>query len=252
MSSMHPLAQDALYRLTAEIGDRETLQEFFVRFWGRLEELDRLARRERRRPASQDDLERLDLPLDCGGVLLYRPTVGGMNWLRTKAAEWWGDNVRKYTLALAYVCAHRGKESIASVRRRFAAWMRIKAWAIGTRAGEEALRRAAVSLLPPPDDALAWFYMPGDEACAGMDLAQVALALSKEYGQTPGHWLWEVADDDFWGAFCGMLDQAEAADDKHEDENGWWRLHRRALARCEQALERDVKAWLAREEAHHA
>lgn len=242
---LHGLATEALLRLTRGF-DAAEYRDWIIQFGDRLAELDRIARRETRRPASQDDLERLDLPLDAGrGVLLYRPSVGGMNWLRTKAAEWWGGDVRKYTLALAYVCAHRDKDSIVRVRRRFEAWVRIKAWAVATRCAEETLRRAAISLLPPSDDSSHWFTMLGDGDGEAIDLAAIATAIAGKCGGTPEHWLWEASDDDFWGAWCGLLDRAESADFKHENPRCWFRRHRRAVLKCETALQADTDAWLA-------
>lgn len=251
---MHPLAQDAYIRVSRGM-DAATLSAWTVRFFRDLAELDAIARRESRRPIAQDDLERLDLPLDVGrGVLLYRPSVGGMNWLRTKAAEWWGNDVRKYTLALAYVCAHRDKDSIVTVRRRVAAWLRVKAWAVGTRVSEEALRRAAIALLPPTDDSLKWYAMPddGDGSDADIDLAAIAAAIAEKMGGTPEHWLWETSDDDFWGAWCGLMDKSEAYDREHENPRCWWRRQRRALLKIETALQEDTAAWLAERRAKAA
>ncbi len=251
---LHGLALGALQRLTRGM-DAGEFRAWVVAFFDRIAELDRISRRENRRPVSQDDLERLDLPLDAGrGVLLYRPSVGGMNWLRTRAAEWWGGDVRRYTLALAYVCAHRDKESIVTVRRRVAAWLRIKAWAIGTRVSEEALRRAAIALLPPSDDSLRWYTMPEDGDCADadIDLSAIAAAIAEKMGGTAEHWLWETSDDDFWGAWCGMMDKAEAYDRDHENPRCWWRRQRRALLKVETALQEDTAAWLAERRARAA
>lgn len=250
---LHPLAKDGVIRLTRGM-DAATLAAWWVRFFSEVSELDRIARRENRRPVSQDDLERLDLPLDVGrGILLYRPSVGGMNWLRTRAAEWWGGDVRRYTLALAYVCAHRDKESIVTVRRRVAAWLRIKAWAVRTRVPEEALRRAAVALLPPPDDSIKWYAMPDDGGGDGdVDLAAIAAAIAEKMGGTAEHWLWETSDDDFWGAWCGLMDKSEAFDREHENPRCWWRRQRRALLKCETALKADTAAWLEARRAKRA
>lgn len=242
---IHPLAQDVLLRVTRGMDARE-LRDWIFAFWHRIAEVERIAARETRRPCAQDDLERLDLPIDAGGgVLLYRPSVGGMNWLRTNAAEWWGNDVRRYTLALAYVCAHREKNALATCRTKAGAWLRIKAWAFAARTSEEALRRAALALLPPPDDSLKWFAAPGDSAGDGeeLDLMQVALLLSKKTGQPPEYWLWEASDDDFWGGYCSLLDEAEAQDWKHESPTCWWRRQRRALLKAETELQAATAAW---------
>lgn len=246
---LHPLAQDAYIRLTRNM-EPATAIDWWVAFFDRVAEVDAIARRESRRACSQDDLERLDLPFDCGHeTYLYRPSVGGMNWLRTKASEWWGKDARKYTLALAYVCAHREKNAIAQARTRLGAWARITVWAIKTRVSEEALRRAAIALLPPPDDSISWFAMEGEGNGGGgeADLMAIAATLAKEYGQSPEYWLWEASDDDFWGAFVSIIDRMEAeGDPKHEAPSCWWRRHRRALMKCEQALRADTEAWLAK------
>lgn len=259
--SLHPLAQDALYRLTAPIEDRGRLERFFVRFWNRLEELDRLARREHRRPIAQDDLERLDEPLEVGGVALRRPSVGARNWLAEHAARWWGmkdggqGSPRLFALAVAWAEAQRDAAAFDGARTRAGAWLRIRVWALKVRGSEEALRRAALALLPPPEDSLKWFEEPGDDDDdpEKPDLMGLALALAEKYGGTPGEWLWEKAEDDFWGAVCGLADAAEAAGDpQHDDPSGWWRRHRKAVVRCEQALEADVREWLAAEDAAEA
>lgn len=242
---LHALAQDAFLRVV-QLVPKDDLAAWVVEFAPRLAELDRLARRESRRPAAQDDIERLDLPLVVGRVIrLYRPSVAGMHWLRTKASEWWGGNVRKYTLALAYVCAHREKDALELAQTRLAAAARIKAWAWGTHCGEEVLRRAALSLLPPPDDSVAWFAAPGDGGeDADVDLLAVAGVLAQKCGGSASHWLWEVSDDEFWGAYCGLMDVAEAeGDPKHESPSCWWRRQRRALAECERRLAQDTSAF---------
>lgn len=243
--ALHPLAQDAILRVTRGM-DVAELRQWLFDFGDRVGVLDGIARRESRRPCSQDDLERLDLPLDAGnGVLLWRPSVGGMNWLRTRASEWWGGNVRRYTLALAYVCAHREKNALEACRTRTGAWLRVLAWAVKAGCGEETLRRAALALLPPPDDSLAWFAAPGDGEGDGgeADLAAIAALLARKYGQSPEYWLWEASDDDFWGAYCGLVDEAEARDVKHENPGCWWRRQRRALLKAETELQEATAAW---------
>ena len=247
---LHPLALDAYLRLTEGFAEGD-LHDWIVAFFDRLAELDRIARRETRRPASQDDLERLDLPLDCGnGVLLYRPSVGGMTWLRTRAAEWWGNDVRSYTLALAYVCAHREKDAITAVQRRGSAWLRIKAWAIATRCGEEALRRAAIALLPPEDESSRWFFPPGEDPDGEpIDLGNIAFAIAKHCGKSPAYWLWEASEDEFWTAYCSIIDELEAKDYEHKNPDCWWRRQRRALFKCNMALKADTEKWLAERRA---
>lgn len=122
-----------------------------------------------------------------------------------------------------------------------------------------ALRRAALALLPPPDDSLKWFEEPdapdGEDAGDGRpaDLGALALALAAHFGQSPEYWLWECSDDDFWGAICLMHDEAEAeADRDHRNADGWFLRHRRALARYERALAADVAAWMEAEDAKAA
>ncbi|MBQ7252635.1 MAG: hypothetical protein IJS32_08555 [Kiritimatiellae bacterium] len=244
---LHPLAQDAFYRIVRD-WTKEEVVAFAAAFFGRLREMDDLASRTHRRAASQDDIDRLDLPLVAGGAVLRRPSVAAMEWLRTCAAKWWGKSPRAYTLALAYACAHRDRSAFDRLRSRPRASLRVWAWAVRQRAGEEALRRAAYALLPPPDDSLAWFAPPDDDGDrTPPDLAEVALEIAKACGGTPEHWLWEVAEDDFWNAWLSILDDAEHADAKARDNpESWWRRHRKALAACASALEADAAAWHAR------
>lgn len=247
---LHGLATEALLRLTNGF-DAEEYRDWIIRFGDRLAELDRIARRDTRRPCSQDDLERLDLPLDAGrGVLLYRPSVGGMTWLRTRAAEWWGNDVRRYTLALAYVCAHRDKDAITAVQRRGSAWLRIQAWAIATRCGEEALRRAAIALLPPEDESARWFFPPGENPDGEpIDLGYIAFALAKHCGKAPEYWLWEASEDEFWAAYCSIIDELEAKDYEHKNPDCWWRRQRRAIFKFNAALKADTEKWRAERRA---
>lgn len=249
---LHPLAFDGVNRLTANF-DRETLADFYVRFFGSIRELDVVASRTSRRPCAQDDIERLDLPLVVGRVVLRRPSVGGMEWLRTRASVWWGISTRAYTFALAYACAHRTREEFDLVQSRTMASLRVWMWVLASCASEEALRRAAISLLPPPDDSLAWFSTPGDDydSSSKLDLMAIAMRLATEKGQTCQYWLWEVSNDDFWAAVCDLADKLDAKFNKASLKAGkghadgtWWVLQRRALKRCEDRLEADVKKWL--------
>lgn len=246
---LHPLAQDSLYRLTRDF-DRDTLLKFFVAFHRRIRELDDLARRETRRPAAQDDIDRLDFPLVVGNVTLRRPSCGAMQWLRECAARWWGQSRRTYGIALAYACAHREQEAYDVLQSRWRAARVCWWWACKVKASEEALRRAAIALMPPPDGSLKWFSKPEEQAQDGdrdtPDVGAIAALLAKEYGGTAEGWLWEKADEDFWAAWCGLLDRREAENDpRHDSPESWWRRHRRALAACETALESSVKEWLA-------
>lgn len=246
---LHPLAQDGILRLTADF-DRETLLDFFVDFHGRIRELDAVASRTRRRPCAQDDIERIDAPLAVGKVLLRRPSPGAIEWLRTCASRWWGGDKRVYAFALAYACAHRDQAAMDALRSRAKASLVIWAWAVRSGASEEALRRAALALLPPPDESIDWFADPDAPPPASPDLMDTALALSKEFGGSPSHWIYEVADDDFWGAVCNIYDADEQTKkDAIADPDSWLYRHRRSLARCETALEQDLAAWIARRAA---
>ena len=246
---LHPLAQDGLFRITAHF-DRQTLLDFFVAFHDRIQELDDLAARERRRPCAQDDIDRLDAPLVVGNVAFRRPSAAAMDWLRTCAALWWGESTRAYTFALAFACAHRGEAAYVPLRSRPRASWACWRYCLGIRASEETIRRAALALLPPPDDSLRWFGSADGAPGRAPDLLDIALRLVKVYGQTPAYWLYDVADADFWGAACNVADQADddlnlkaAEAGQSPGEHTWWRLHRRALARCETALEADALAW---------
>lgn len=242
---LHPLAQDGIYRITRDFS-RDDLLAFFVAFHDRIRELDEVARRERRRPASQDDIDRLDLPVVVGSAILRRPSVAAVQWLRECAVKWWGHSSRTYSIALAYACAHREQAAFDALGGRLRARMICWRWALGIRASEEALRRAAIALTPPADDSLSWFASPDDDPeNPAPDLAEVALSLSKHYGGTPAHWTWEVAEDDFWKAVCGIADakDAEREEAVKDDADSWWRRHRRALLACEGALEASAKAW---------
>jgi hypothetical protein len=249
---LHPLAQDGVLRLTADF-DRETLADFYARFFDRIRELDALACRVKRRPCAQDDIDRLDAGLTVGRHVLRRPSAGALDWLRSCASDWWGESTRVYGIALAFACAHRDAATYDRLRQRHKASLVIWAWAIKAGASEEALRRAALSLLPPPDESAKWFADPDDDGheSGHPDLMAIACSLSRCYGQTPSFWLWEVADDDFWGAVCDIQDEAEAkelemarASGKEYGEDCWWRRHRRALVKCETALEESVAYWL--------
>ena len=245
---LHPLAQDGLLRITADY-DRDALIDFFVAFHDRICELDAVAGRERRRSAAQDDIDRLDLPMVVGGTVFRRPSAAAMQWLADYASKWWDGKRRAWTFALAYACAHRDQESFDGLFSRVRASMICWRFALSIHASEEAIRRAALALLPPPDDSLRWFMGPDDEVAFDdprRDLGAIALHLAKHYGGTREHWLWEVADEDFWNAAKGMADENEdCADPKHEDPDSWWRRHRRALSKCESALETDAAKWLA-------
>ena len=245
---LHPLAFDGVNRLTADF-DKDTLADFYVRFFDAIQELHAVASRTRRRPTAQDDIERLDLPLVVGSLLLRRPSVGGMEWLRTKASAWWGESTRAYSYALAFVCAHRNAATFDLLQSRTYASFHVWKWALQARTSEESLRRAALALMPPPDDSLRWFSDPDEQAQnthAAPDLGAIALSLTKHYGHTVSHWLWEVSDDDFWAATCDLNDDADAelSDESRHAKGTWWHRHRSALKRCEDALERDVAAWI--------
>lgn len=243
---LHPLAQDGILRLTSDF-DRQALLDFFVRFHDRIRELDAVASRERRRPAAQDDIDRLDAPLVVGGTILRRPSAAAMQWLADYAARWWPGRRRAWTFALAYACAHREQAAFDGLFSRLRASVICWRFCLGIRASEEAIRRAALSLLPPDDESIYWFLAPDDDGSEDprRDLGTLALALSKHYGGTPAHWLWEVADEDFWNAVRDMADESERGEDpKHDDPDSWWRRHRRALARCEASLEAEVAKWL--------
>ena len=245
---LHPLAQDGLLRITADF-ERQTLLDFFVAFHHRIRELDEVASRERRRPAAQDDIDRLDAPLVVGGSVLRRPSAAAMQWLYGQAAQWWQGKRRAWTFALAYACAHREQSAFDGMYSRIRASAICWRHALSIRASEEAIRRAALSLLPPPDSSLRWFMGP-DEAMSfddpRHDLGAIALWLSKHFGGTVSHWLWEVAEVDFWNAAKNLSDESEdTADPKHESADSWWRRHRRAIARCETALEKDAAEWAA-------
>ena len=249
---LHPLAQDGVLRLTANF-DRETLADFYVRFFDRIRELDAVASRTSRRPVAQDDIERLDLPLQVGRVTLRRPCPAGVHWLTTKALTWWGESSRVYGLAAAYVMGHRGDRKALS-RLYSRAWASLAVWAWACRAGasEEALRRSARALMPPPDESDKWLRPPDEPLPGAPDLAAIALGLSKHFGQTPAYWLFDVADDDFWGAVCDLQDAAEAerdaisvTKDHGHSPDSWWYRQRSALAAVERTLEAEVTQWLA-------
>lgn len=248
---LHPLAQDGVYRLTADF-DRQTLLDWFVRFHDRIRELDAVASRELRRPAAQDAIDRLDLPLAVGRAVLRRPSVAAREWLAECASAWWGESRRAYGLALAFACAHRGEEAFRPLRSRLRASWAVMRWALAQRASEEALRRAAIALMPPPDASARWFEDPDARPSAGQpDLMAIAMQLSSRFGGTPSHWLWDVADEDFWNGLCDVQDEADAKADAvskakgegHSDDS-WWLRHRRALRRCEEQLEADTIAWI--------
>ena len=243
---LHPLAQDVVFRLTADF-DRQTLLDFYVAFHRRVRELDDLARRERRRSCSQDDIDRLDAPLIVGGTVLRRPSAAAMQWLAECASKWWGKHRRAWTFALAYACANREQAAYDGLFSRVRASAICWSFCLRIRASEEALRRAAISLLPPPDDSLEWFDEPDieRETDEAYDLGAISLALSKQFGGTPAHWLWETAEEDFWKAVYDLADEADQTKDpKHEDPNGWWRRHRRALVACEKSIGLELAAWL--------
>lgn len=256
---LHPLAKDGILRITADF-DRDTLADFYLCFFHRIRELDAVASRTSRRPAAQDDIDRLDLPLVVGRVALRRPSVAAMEWLRTRASAWWGGSRRAYTFALAYACAHRSREEFDCVQSRPMASLRVWAWVLSSCASEESLRRAALSLLPPPDDSLAWFSSPNENhgPDANLDLMAIATRVAAVKGQSAQHWLWEVSSDDFWSAVCDLADKLDAKFNRASLKAGrghadgtWWMVQRRALKRCEDCLEADVKKWLeARKKKH--
>ena len=251
---LHPLAQDGFYRITRDF-DRETLTAFAVDFHDRLRELNDLACRVRRRPCGQDDVDRLDAPIIVGNVAFRRPCCAAMDWLRTCASAWWGTSRRAYTFALAFACGHRGEDAFLPLRSRPRASLACWRYCLGIRASEEAIRRASLSLLPPHDDSLRWFADPNEPESVdhdAPDLMAMAMRLSAKLGGTASHWLWDVADDDFWKAVCDLADEKDAELDaasiaagKGRADGTWWKDHRRALARCETALESDAARWLA-------
>lgn len=249
---LHPLAQDGILRITADF-DRETLADFYFRFFSRIRELDAVASRTSRRPAAQDDIDRLDLPLYVGRVALRRPCPAGVQWLMTHALAWWGESSRVYGLAMAYVMAHRGnQDAIARLYGRAWASVKVWAWACTAGASEEALRRAARSLMPPPDASKKWFSSPDDPPDESPDLGAIALGLSKHFGQTPAFWLYDVADDDFFKAVCDLqdardaeLDAAALKADRGHDPDCWWVRHRAALAAIEKLLAAETADWIA-------
>lgn len=254
---LHPLAQDGILRLTADF-DRQTLLDFFVRFHDRIRELHAVASRERRRPCAQDDIDRLDAGIVVGKVLLRRPSVAAMEWLRTCASAWWGESTRAYAFALAFACAHREEAAFLPLRSRLRASWTCWRWCLGVRASEEALRRAAIALRPPPDDSLRWFEVPDAPEDGEPDLCAIALGLSAKFGGTPAHWLWEVAEEDYWNAVCDLRDDADskadeiarAKGDGHADDS-WWLRQRKALCKCETALENATLKWLKERKADH-
>ena len=250
---LHPLAQDGVLRISRNF-DRDTLADFLVLFHDRIAELNAVASRTRRRPCSQDDIDRLDAPLVVGRVVLRRPSAGAMEWLRTFAAQWWGKSSRAYAFALAWACSSRDQAAFDLARSRIRASVTAWKWALRSGASEESLRRAALALMPPPDDSLRWFSDPDEQAQnarAAPDLGAIALSLSKTFGGTPEHWIWEVADDDFWKAVCDSHDDEEIKHAKQmagvgqfNPDGTWWMRHRKALRDCEVAFESDVAAWL--------
>ncbi len=248
---LHPLAQDGIFRITADF-DRDTLADFYVRFFARIRDLDAVASRTSRRPVAQDDIDRLDLPLHVGRVALFRPCPAGLQWLKTHASAWWGENSRTYTFAMAYVMAHRGKKTLSLLYKRSEASLKIWAWACACGASEEAIRRAALALMPPPDESLRWFITPDEPKDEEDDLYSIALGLSKTYGHSITHWLFDSADEDFWKAVCDMQDSADASRDAislqkglGHDPDGWWYRQRSALAAIEKTLKAETKEWLA-------
>lgn len=245
---LHPLAQDYLNRIVRDY-DRETLWAFFRDFFLRIRELDAVCSRERRRCASQDDIERLDLPVMVAGTPFRRPSVAGMTWLRHCAAQWWGEDRRMFLLAFAYACAHRDKEGLESLWGKEAATRAVTDFFDRLDASEEAVAKAALALQPQDDDALKWFATPGAvdwvEGEYEPDLVSIALALSKKYGGTPQKWLWETSDDEFWGAFMDSIDETEAdmGEKARDNPESWWRKHRHAILKCAEKLASDAARW---------
>lgn len=250
---LHPLAKEILLRVAGGF-DAATLLDFHIAFFTRLKDLDALASRTSRRACAQDDIDRLDAPLVVGRVALRRPSVAAMDWLRTCAAPWWGNSRRAYAYALAYACAHREEAAFVPLRSKFRASFITWKWALRTGASDEALRRSALALLPPPDESLRWFANPDEPDVDDPnppDLIAIATRLSAHNGGTVAHWLYEVADEDFWKAVCDFHDEDEAKTDKERMFNGmdraedtWWKRHRKALVKCEEALTKDVAAWV--------
>lgn len=130
----------------------------------------------------------LDTPIKCGGLNLYRLTMGAVMWL-----EWFELAVEDETsqsAAVIYAFANCRKEGWVDDERLWDATKAeriVRRWCGKSKINVDALTRAIGELLPEPS------FIPQDGAKAGY--GHVIATLVAEIGHSPDFWINEMSAD---------------------------------------------------------
>ena len=156
----------------------------------------------------------LDLPVEVGGVKLWRLSIAACDWMEQIERDWFPRDARMMETAVVWACAHgRDKGAFAGLGGRTATAFKLGFWARQQRASWEALTATVKALLPRKSAAEPVGEPAPVDDDAGGYLGAVLETLLANYGQTVEYWLWEVPQE----TVMALLDVAGARADAESD-----------------------------------
>ncbi len=164
----------------------------------------------------RDSLRLVDLPVECGGVLLWPLTFAAVACWREKWFPYFGDDYR----AWAYVSAHANMPRILRwLPTRWQIQARVNAWLLTLRCGPAQLREP-VAVLRGRDE---FASVPKTGAKPPRDTVRaqdwgdvIALLCAKYPGTGPDYWGWQVSIERCYE----MLDRACEHLPEHKQPTG--------------------------------
>jgi len=151
------------------------------------------------RPARSDELLFLDMPVVCGNVLLWPLSIGARIWLTQSGKPWFAGTGDLEELVFAFAMAHsREPEVFAGLNSCLKARLKVAFWACKIKATRRELNEAIARCLTPDDSDLIEVEgpKPKNPNANASDYGDCLALLCHFYGESPGHWLWKVGENE--------------------------------------------------------
>jgi len=190
---LHKAAQVAVARLLSETKHLLSVEDFDD--IARLNELSwKIAE-----PDDPGEWDLLSMPVRCGNVLLYQPTLGVRLWIEECALPWFKSSSIQLDMAIAYALSRTDLPAeLWELTDRKTAQRVISKWWRGVHCSFRRMRNGITAVL----DMGVWIDggdQEEDEECDDGGLfgfGPLVALLTKEAGGTPEYWLWQARDSE--------------------------------------------------------
>jgi hypothetical protein len=146
-------------------------------------------------PEDPGEWDLLSMPVRCGNILLYQPTLGVRLWIEECALPWFQKSALMLDMAIAYALSRTDLPGeLWELTDRKTAQRTISRWWRGVHCSFRRMRRGITAVM----DMGVWIengdQSAEDEGGDTFGFGPLVALLTKEGGGTPEYWMWKARD----------------------------------------------------------